>query len=113
MPECARAVRSWIRKRGNSPGPLFPSRQKTAISRFRVFQLMRRYCKIADIPLEKAHPHSLRHACAVHLLVDQKEGVVNVQRHLGHADVRSTMVYLRGITDEYDEERIRRLASWK
>jgi integrase len=113
VPAAALAVRAWIRKRGHQEGPLFPSRQKGPISRFRIFALMRRYCAAAGIPTEKQHPHCLKHTCAVHLLADKKESLVNVQRHLGHTDVRSTMRYLETLDDSFNEERIRRLAQWR
>ena len=113
VPTAAQMLRSWVRKRGIEPGPLFPSRQKSAISRFRIFQLMRRYCEIAGIPPEKRHPHALRHSTAIHLLSDKREGLVDVQKHLGHSDIKSTMVYLRGLDDAFNEARIRRLATWK
>jgi integrase len=113
VPAAAQAVRAWLRKRGHQEGPLFPSRQRGPISRFQIFRLMRRYCEAADIPKEKQHPHCLRHSTAVHLLADRREGVCDVQRHLGHADIRSTMVYLQGLTDEFNEQRIRRLATWR
>jgi site-specific recombinase XerD len=74
---------------------------------------MRRYCAAADIPREKWHPHSLRHSTAVHLLADRREDLVSVQRHLGHSDVKSTMIYLGALSDEFNEARIRRLATWR
>jgi integrase len=113
VPEAAKMLRAWARKRGHQEGPLFPSRQRGPISRFRIFALMRRYCAAAGIPLEKQHPHALRHSTAVHLLSDKREGLVDVQRHLGHSDIKSTMVYLGALTDEFNEQRIKRLATWK
>ena len=113
VPAAAQMLRVWVRKRGCGEGPLFPSRQRGPISRFRVFALMRRYCELADIPAEKRHPHALRHSTAIHLLSDKREGLVDVQRHLGHRDIKSTMVYLGALSDEFNEARIRRLATWK
>jgi integrase len=113
VPAAAQAVRAWIRKRGHQEGPLFPSRQKGPISRFRIFQLMKRYCEAAGIPREKWHPHALRHSTAIHLLADRRETLVDCQRHLGHADVKSTMVYLGALSDEFNEARIWRLATWR
>ena len=113
MPAAAQMLRAWVRKRGHQEGPLFPSRQRGPISRFRIFALMRRYSAAAGIPPEKRHPHALKHSTAVHLLADKREGLMDVQRHLGHADVKSTMVYLGALSDEFNEARIRRLATWR
>ncbi len=113
VPEAAKAVRAWIRKRGHQEGPLFPSRQKGPISRYRIFRLMQHYCEAAGIPPEKRHPHALRHSTAVHLLSDKREGLVDVQKHLGHSDIKSTMIYLKALSDEFNEARIRRLATWR
>jgi integrase len=113
VPTAAQMLRSWVRRRGIEPGPLFPSRQKGPISRYRIFALMRRYCEIAAIPAEKRHPHALRHSTAIHLLSDKRESLMDVQRHLGHRDIKSTMVYLGALSDEFNEARIRRLATWK
>ena len=106
-------LRAWIRKRGIEEGPLFPSRQRGPISRFRIFALMRRYCAAAGIPAEKAHPHALKHSTAIHLLSDKRESLVDVQRHLGHRDIKSTMVYLGALDDAFNEARARRLATWR
>lgn len=113
VPAAAQMLRTWVRKRGHLEGPLFPSRQRGPISRFRVFQLMRRYCAAAGIPREKWHPHTLKHSTAIHLLADQREGLVDVQRHLGHRDIKSTMRYLETLDNEFNEARIRRLATWR
>ena len=112
VPAAAQALRAWVRKRGIQPGCLFPSRQKTPLSRFRIFRLMRRYCRMANIPLEKARPHCWKHTSCIHLLSDKKEGLIDVQRHAGHANVQSTMRYL-ALTSEFDESRVRRLSGWK
>jgi integrase/recombinase XerD len=113
VPAAAQMLRAWVRRRGYQPGPLFPSRQRGPISRFRIFALMRRYCAAAGISKEKSHPHALKHSTAIHLLADKREGLVDVQRHLGHRDVKSTMRYLETLDNEFNEARIRRLATWR
>jgi integrase len=113
VPAAAQMLRAWARQRGHQEGPLFQTRQRTPISRFRVFALMKRYCAAADIPARKAHPHTLKHSTAVHLLADKREGLVDVQRHLGHRDVKSTMRYLETLDNEFNEARVRRLATWR
>lgn len=104
------AVRSWIRKRGKAPGPLFGSRNHRPISRFRVFELMRLYCKRAGIDPAKAHPHALKHSCGTYLS-EHEPDVVKIQDHLGHADIRSTMVYIQ-VTNKGRDEFGERLLEW-
>jgi len=112
VPAAAFAVRAWIHKRGTRPGPLFPSRNGTPISRKRIFELMRKYCLLAEIPLEKAHPHSFKHTCCTHLISDQQESIMDVRAHVGHVNIRNTMVYA-DLMPEATEARARRLKAWK
>jgi integrase len=109
---CARAIRSWIRERGYKPGPLFITRQRTGISRSRIFFLMRRYGRAAGLPELKMHPHCLKHSCAIALANYQKESVLDIRAHLGHSSINSTMVYTK-LLDQSGEARARRLADWK
>jgi len=88
-------VAYWRRKRptgwlfpGNKPGcPLSPRS---------VFCTCRKAARLAGIA-KKVHPHSLRHAFATHLLEDGVNLVI-IQELLGHAEVRTTALYLR-VTD--------------
>jgi integrase len=112
VPQAALALRAWVRQRGYMEGPLFPSRQRGRITRCRIFQLMRKYCKAAAIPAEKSHPHIWKHSCATHLLSYQKESIVDVQKHLGHASIKNTMIYA-DLTGEANEARAKRLREWK
>ena len=112
VPIAAQALRAWVRKRGHAEGPLFPSRQRGPIRRRRIHQLMKKYCKIAGIPPEKSHPHCLKHSCCTHLISDKRESIMDVQRHVGHANIQSTMIYAE-LTGEANESRIKRLREWR
>src|ERR1035438_9482268 len=101
------AIRSWLKVRGTAPGPLFPSRNHRPIGRSRLLKLMHHYCRLARIPIEKAHPHALKHTCATLLLSERHESIADVQAHLGHANVQNTMIYAR-LTNPAHEERARR-----
>jgi integrase len=105
VPACSEALRGWVRRRGHVEGPLFPSRNRQPISRSRIFALMRQYCAAAGIPLSKAHPHCLKHSCVSHLLGDQRESIIDTQRHVGHASIQSTMRYLH-LGSPFDDARI-------
>jgi integrase len=108
----ADAIRRWVKKRGVAPGAMFVSRQKGRISRTMLHYLMKHYCKLAGIPEEKAHFHALKHTCGTIMLSVLKESIVDVQHHMGHADIRSTMVYAK-LTEQANEERASRLKHWK
>ena len=43
---------------------------------------------------KKFTPHSLKHTCGVHLALTGKN-IREIQHHLGHRDVKNTLVYLR------------------
>lgn len=89
-----KALRAWIKERGTMPGPLFPSRQgRAGITRFRLNQMMKDYCKAAGIRREKAHMHALKHSCGTHLR-ERGNSADAIQDWLGHRDSRSTDVYM-------------------
>jgi integrase len=108
----ADAIRAWVKHRGVAPGPLFISRNRGRIGRTMLHYLMKRYCKLAGIPEEKAHFHALKHTCGTIMLSVLKESIVDVQHHLGHADIRSTMIYAK-LTEQANEDRAHRLKKWK
>ena len=112
IPIAAQALRAWVRKRGYLEGPLFPSRNRTRIGRCRIWELMQKYCERAKIPAEKCHPHILKHSCCTHLLSDKRESIVDVQKHVGHAQIANTMLYAE-LTGEANEARAKRLREWK
>lgn len=87
-----RAVRAWIRERGTAPGPMFLSRNATAIERTTVFRLMKKYCQLAGIAAGKSHPHVLKHSRGTHLL--EETGKLHVvQDGLGHKNIANTTIY--------------------
>ncbi len=95
-----KALRAWMRKRRElldrrrDPGALFLSRNMRAISRRRLDELMKRYGAIAGIPESKRHMHALKHSCATSLS-ERGVPVEEIQDHVGHADIRSTMIYTK------------------
>jgi integrase len=88
-----KALRKWMAVRGNASGPLFPSRHGGRICRSRLDQLMKDYGARAGIPESKRHFHCLRHTAGT--MLSEHADVADVQDHLGHKDVRSTMVYAK------------------
>lgn len=108
----ATALRTWLRDRGEEPGPIFLSRVHRPISRRRLDELMKHYGELAGIPPRKRHFHALKHTCGTLLLSERRESLVDVQHQMGHADIRSTTLYAR-LTDARDVERTRRLQDWR
>jgi integrase len=96
-----RSLRSWLKERGTYPGPLFRSRQRNydengreiGITRIRLDQLMKKYCKLAGISKDKAHMHSLKHSCGTHL-AERGASAAEIQDWLGHRDSGSTDIYM-------------------
>ncbi len=97
-----RALRAWLKIRGDSPGPLFPSRNHRAISRFRIWELTRRYALAAGIPADKAHPHALKHSRGSHLLAETGKMHI-VQDALGHVNIANTARYAQTANPERRE----------
>jgi site-specific recombinase XerD len=90
----ARAIRAWIRDRGDWPGPLFCSERRTGISRQQLDNLMRHYGREAEIPEDLRHMHVLRHSVGTHMTSDGKS-LQQVADWLGHRDLKSTMIYAK------------------
>jgi len=106
-----RALEAWIKVRGDEPGPLFPSNRGNGINRRTFASMMRKYGALANLPMRLRHPHVLKHSCGTHLLSDMHMDVTDVQDHLGHADIRNTMVYAK-ITNRRRDENAERLRKW-
>jgi len=97
-----RVLKAWIRVRGHSPGPLFPSREGgKGIQRGMLHVLFVRYATAADIPQDLRHCHVLKHSIGTHLM--GKLSLDKVQAWLGHRDPRSTAVYAQFRSLELDK----------
>jgi len=106
-----RALRKWIAIRGTGPGPLFVSRQGgRPVSRSRLDQLMKHYGARAGLPESKRHFHCLRHSAGT--LLGERASAEEVQDHLGHRDIRSTMRYLKVRNKRRDELGQRLAGQW-
>ena len=106
-----KALRVWLKERGDAPGSIFISNRKTPISQQMLDVLMKRYCLKARIPNDKAHFHSLRHSCATGML-ERGEDIAVVQDHLGHANIANTAIYAK-ITNKRRDEVAKRLKNWR
>lgn len=61
-----------------------------------------RYTTQANIERDRAHPHTLRHSRAIHLL-DSGANIVLVSNALGHKNIKSTLIYLKYSNQELDK----------
>ena len=98
--ETARDLRTWLAVRGEVRTPeLFVNARGTAMSRAGFEYVLNKHVAIAtdESPTLKGRrvsPHQLRHSCAV-MFLQATGDIRKVSLWLGHADVRTTEVYLR------------------
>ena len=92
------ALRAWLRKRASDGSDYaFTSQKGGKLNRTQFFRNFQKIAESAGLPVEKRHPHMLKHSLASHLVA----GNVNlalVRQALGHRSIRSTMAYI-GTTD--------------
>lgn len=92
------ALRVWLReRRSDGSDYLFTSQKGGKLDRTQFFRIFQTVAETAALPIEKRHPHSLKHSLASHLVA----GNVNlalVKQALGHKSISSTMEYV-GVSD--------------
>lgn len=96
LPEAETVLR---RRRARLSGPalyVFPGRQNGHLSPRQVERVMARIREQAGIPPERGTPHKLRHAYATASL-NEGAPLHVVQEQLGHADIKTTSVYLHAL----------------
>ena len=75
---------------GKDLGRIFLSVRGRPLERVAIWQLVKRYARLAG--LHNVHPHTLRHSFATHLVSGGADLRV-VQELLGHADIGTTEIY--------------------
>lgn len=98
--ETARDLRAWLSLRGPVRVPeLFVNAQGLPMTRAGFEYLLDKHTRIAaetcpSLRGRSISPHQLRHSCAV-IMLQATRDVRKVALWLGHADIRTTEVYLR------------------
>jgi integrase/recombinase XerD len=97
--ETARDVRAWLAVRGAPPAPeLFVNAQGKAMTRAGFEYVLEKHARTASrkcptLVGRTLSPHLLRHSCAV-LMLQATRDIRKVALWLGHADIRTTEIYL-------------------
>lgn len=109
-PRTAKLLDAYLRARPSDGCPyLLRSRQTSQIplATTTIYAAFRSYATAAGLPLDKRHPHVLRHSIAVHLM-NAGVDAADVQDWLGHVNIATTMIYAQ-VTNKRREETFRRL----
>jgi integrase/recombinase XerD len=92
------AIRDYLTYRDESSGPLFVSvAHRNAGSRMTtrsISRIVKDHLKEVGLNSDRLTAHSLRHTAA-HLMIDAGENLRNVQQVLRHANINTTMIYLK------------------
>jgi integrase/recombinase XerD len=104
------ALRAWLKERGDDASPfLFTSQKSKRIDRTQWFREFQRLCDEAGIDADRAHPHTLRHSLATHM-VEKHADLLEIKQRLGHKSIQSTMIYSH-IGDRQADAAARRVLS--
>lgn len=85
-------------KKKNSHDYLFLNFRGNRLSRMGILDIIKKHCIRAGIK-KSAHPHTLRHSFATHLLQGGAD-IRIIQEMLGHSDISTTQIYTH-IDNEY------------
>lgn len=98
--ETAHDLRGWLSVRGDVRVPeLFVNAEGAAMTRAGFEYVLDKHVQVArkncsSLTARSVSPHQLRHSCAV-IMLQATRDIRKVALWLGHADVRTTEVYLR------------------
>jgi site-specific recombinase XerD len=97
------ALRAWLReRRSDGSDYLFMSQKGGKLDRTQFFRVFQVIAETAALPIEKRHPHVLKHSLASHL-VAANVNLALIRQALGHRSINSTMQYV-GTSDSQAAE---------
>ena len=101
------ALRAWLRKRPEDGSDyLFTSQKGGKLDRTQFFRNFQTIAESAGLPVEKRHPHVLKHSLASHLVAGNAN-LALVRQALGHRSINSTMQYI-GTSDSQAAEALQK-----
>ena len=101
------AVRAWLHKRpADGSDYLFTSQKGGKLDRTQFFRNFQTVAESAGLPVEKRHPHVLKHSLASHLVAGNAN-LALVRQALGHRSINSTMQYV-GTSDSQAAEALQK-----
>jgi len=101
------ALRAWLRKRpADGSDYLFTSQKGGKLGRTQFFRNFQTVAESAGLPVEKRHPHVLKHSLASHLVAGNAN-LALIRQALGHRSISSTMQYI-GTSDDQAAEALQR-----
>ncbi len=105
LPAAHEAVKCWLKWgrhhfADNGCEALFPNREGTRLTPRGVQKMMlERSARL--LAGKRVTPHMLRHSCATHLL-EGGATLPEIQRYLGHTDIKTTAIYLYVSTERLE-----------
>ena len=101
LPQAAQLVKRYLLEEGRSeddPEPLFRNRAGEKLGRHGARYILRKYLEraahgVPNLLRRRVSPHTFRHTKAMHLL-ESGTPLVTIKDLIGHADVRSTQIYV-------------------
>lgn len=88
------ALRGWLKNRHQDGSPfVFTSQKGGRLHRAQFFHIFQAIAEAAGSPVEKRHPHCLKHALGSHLVAGNLNPAL-VKQALGHVSINSTMQYI-------------------
>lgn len=91
----------YLHKNPNETSYIFLSRKNSHITKFTLNKICKKYFKLASLPTEKAHFHTIKHTAGVYL-AEEGLDIKEVQYILGHRNVDNTMIYFDFTTKQQE-----------
>src|SRR5258708_529594 len=89
------AIRAWLRKRpADGSDYLFSSQKGGRLDRTQFFRSFQKVAESAGLPVEKRHPHVLKHSLASHLVAGNLH-LALIRQAFGHRSIGSTLPHIR------------------